>query len=364
MTPGSILIVDDESHTRELCDDILSEEGYQTQKVGSAKEAILVLAQKPFQLVLSDIQMPEMDGVALLKEVRKHHPDVEVILMTAYAGLPTAIEAVRNGAYDYLPKPLAREGLLNSVRRCLEKIDLRQKLRESQARLVEQEKLAAIGSVSAWLSHRMRNSLSVILMCAHYLQQKAVPSVSDELKEVINAILDKVRTLEHITSDLITYSRRYDMQKSPGSLNTVLEEAVKSLQTQIQMQNLKVIRQLDSKLPDISLDPHLMQEVIENVLMNALQALQNQENQSVTLKTERTAAGVSVAITNTGSVIAAEHREKIFAPFFTTKDNGSGLGLAIAKKVVEEHGGEISAECVDENDKKATISRMVFPLPQ
>src|SRR3989338_5090596 len=182
MNPARILVVDDETPTRELCFDILSEEGYETQVTAGAKEALLALSQKQFQIVLSDIQMPEMDGVALLKEVRSLHPDVEVILMTAYAGLPSAIEAVRHGAYDYLPKPLSREYLLNSVRRCLEKIELRKKLIESQAKLVEQEKLAAVGSVSAWLSHRMRNSLSVILMCAHYLQQKAVPTASDDLK--------------------------------------------------------------------------------------------------------------------------------------------------------------------------------------
>src|SRR3989344_5887313 len=242
MTSGAILIVDDDPTMLSLCEDILEEKGYETRKASGSEQALIELSHKHFHIVLSDIQMPGMDGMELLREIRKTRPDTEVILMTAHAGLPTAIEAVRNGAYDYLAKPFTQENLINSVRRCVEKSELNRKLKESQARLVEQEKLAAVGAVSAWLAHRMRNSLSVILMCAHYLDQKAAPSASDDLKEVTGAILDKVRTLEFITSDLITYSRPYDLQKTQGSLNSVLEEAVESLEAQIRLQKLYVIR--------------------------------------------------------------------------------------------------------------------------
>ncbi len=385
MKPPCILIVDDETPTRELCSDILIEEGYATEQAASAKEALLALQQKVYQVVLSDIQMPEMDGLTLLKEVRRQYPETEVILMTAHAGLPSAIEAVRGDAYDYLPKPLSREGLVSAIRHCLEKVELRLKLKESQAKLIEQEKLAAVGAVSAWLSHRMRNSLSVILMCAHYLQQKTAPKASDDLKEVIDAILTKVRTLEHITSDLITYSRRYELQKRPENLNTILEDTVQALQGQVQKLKLNLVKNLDPKLPDITVDPHVIHEAFENVLMNALQAVGNSEGQSLILKSEvlkkfvprrpadplgvmtvsnekKSVSAVAVSISNTGSVIPPENRGKIFTPFFTTKDDGSGLGLAIVKKIMEDHGGEIFAESSDDSGIKITTIKMVFPL--
>lgn len=365
MTSETILIVDDDPSMLSLCGDLLEEAGYGTRKASGSREALLELSQKPFHIVLSDIQMPGMDGVELLKEVRRTRPDTEVILMTAHAGMSTAIEAVRSGAYDYLTKPFSRENLLNSVRRCAEKFELNRKLKESQVRLVEQEKLAAVGSVSAWLAHRMRNSLSVILMCAHYLDQNTAPSASDDLKEVIRAILEKVRTLESITSDLITYSRPYDLQKTDGSLNSVLEDAAKSLEAQIRLQKLNVILRLEPGLPSIPMDPQLLHEVFENLLMNVLQAVSGQENQSVTLKTE-TLNGVEnaaeVSIANTGSFIAPQDRDKIFKPFFTTKENGSGLGLAIAKKVVEGHGGKISVESTDDGGVKTTAFKMLFPV--
>ncbi len=385
MSNARILIVDDETPTRELCSDILDEEGYETHKVAGAREALHELTLNPYHIVLSDIQMPEMDGVALLKEIRKTHPDVEVILMTAYAGLPSAIEAVRHEAYDYLPKPLTRDGLLNTIRRCYEKIELRRKLKESQNKLIEQEKLAAVGAVSAWLSHRMRNSLSVILMCAHYLQQKAVPAASGDLKEVIDAILAKVKNLEHITSDLITYSRRYDIQKTPQNMNVILDETLQSLNSQFQLQKLTVVKKYDPKLPEIPADPHVMHEAFENVFINIFQAVGKQENQTVTIKSEvvrdylakppadpfgvlnlakdqKPVAAVSLSISNTGSVISEENRGKIFTPFFTTKEDGSGLGLAIVKKIVEDHGGEIFAESSEEGEPNTTTIRIVFPL--
>jgi len=348
-----------------LCEDILSEGGYEIRSATGSEEALVELSQKYFHVVLSDIQMPGMDGPGLLKEVRKTCPDTEVILMTAYAGLDTAIEAVRNGAYDYLTKPFTQEILIHSVRRGVEKSALNLKLKESQAHLVEKEKLAAVGTVSSWLAHRMRNSLSVILMCAHYLAQKAQSGAGDDLKEVTGAIVDKAHTLESITTDLITYSRPYDLQKTPGSLNSVLEESVSSLEAQIRLQKLRVIRNLDSELPSFPIDPHLLLEVFENLLMNVLQAVAGQENQMVTLKTERvndSGSAAVVSITNTGSFIDPENIENIFKPFFTTKENGSGLGLAIVKKVVEEHGGKISVESSGKTMAPTVTFKIVFPI--
>ncbi|MBI4218462.1 MAG: response regulator, partial [Elusimicrobia bacterium] len=127
----SVLVVDDELHTREICADFLSESDFDVDAVGSGREALEFLSRKSFHILLSDIQMPEMDGVVLLKEAKKLHPELEVILMTAYGGLPSAIEAIRFGAYDYLTKPFTREFLVNRIHKCLEKTELQRKLKES-----------------------------------------------------------------------------------------------------------------------------------------------------------------------------------------------------------------------------------------
>ena len=96
--PGRILVVDDDFPIREICVDFLAEEGYEVESAASGKDGLGLLAQKTFHILLSDIQMPGMTGTELLKETRRLHPEMEVILMTAFGGLPSAIEAVRFGA--------------------------------------------------------------------------------------------------------------------------------------------------------------------------------------------------------------------------------------------------------------------------
>lgn len=388
MDNQSILIVDDESSARHFCADFLSENGYQVDSASNGKDALSILSKKTFDILLTDIQMPEMDGIALLKESKNLYPETEVILMTSYGALPSAIEAIRAGAYDYVTKPFTIEFMLNTIHRCMEKIELQRQLKATQLKLIEQEKLVLLGSVSAWLSHRMRNSLSVIFMCTNYLQQKIAnlsPTVSlqdilrngneAEFKEVLSAIADKVKTVEKMTSDFINYSRPYELQKTIENINTILKNVAESLRSQIQIQKIRLIEQFDPQLPDIACDPDILHETFENILLNALQAMNGKENQFLVIQTEflrnsdsyrgetlSLRGQILVSISNSGSVISPEIKDKIFTPFFSTKENGSGLGLAIAKKTVEQHGGKIFAENAEYEGHVTCSMRIIFPL--
>ena len=375
-SPNRILIVDDEMATREICRDFLAENGFEAETASDGNEALQKLDRETYNILLSDIQMPKLDGVALLRESRKRFPEIEVILMTAYGGLPSAIEAIRFEAYDYLTKPISREILLNTVRRCIEKIELRRKLKETNKKLLEQERLAALGSVSAWLSHRMRNSLSVILMCSHYLRTRFNAPGDAETQEVVGAIIEKVKLLEKTTTEFINYSRSYDLQKVTEDVNVILADVIKSVSVHMRLSDVTLRQELSEGLPKIQCDPHILNEAFENVLMNAAQAIGEQKGQAIIVKSEcvtstpgptpQTSSGeplrtVAVTITNTGSVIPEANMERIFRPFFTTKDYGTGLGLAITKRIVEQHGGAISVESSEQGGKKTSI-RIVFPV--
>ncbi len=365
MSDPRVLVVDDEMHTREICVDFLDGTGYSVDSCANGKEALALLSQNSYNILISDIQMPEMDGIALLKEAKPLYPEMEIILMTAFGGLASAVDAVRFGAYDYLTKPLTRDFFLNTLRRCQEKIELKRKLKESQEKLVEQERLAAIGTVAAWLSHKMRNSLSVILMCAHYLNEKITDTGTADFKDVIEAIIDKIRSLEKTTSDLIDYSKTYELQKVPGSINKILETTVGSLSVQLQIQGVKMEKQLDPALPDIPCDPHVLQEALENLIINALQAIGEQKDQTLLVRSvlvrNNGQSKISVLIENSGSRIEPGNEEKIFVPFFTTKESGSGLGLAIVKKVIEQHGGRIRAQSSDRDGRPFTAFEIDLP---
>lgn len=144
MTPAReprarVLVVDDEIANREALQRILVREGYEAVHVASGEEALDALRAAPFQLLLTDLKMPRMDGVELLRAARVVAPDVEVVLMTAYGTVEAAVEAMREGAYDFLTKPLKRHELLRSIEKALEKRSLVAENRALRARLQERE---------------------------------------------------------------------------------------------------------------------------------------------------------------------------------------------------------------------------------
>lgn len=350
-----ILIVDDEAPSRDLCFDILQEGGYTVLETArNGEEALALLSQRPFQLVLTDINMPRMTGLELLKRGKPLHPDVDFILMTAYGFLQTALEALRSGAYDYITKPFSGDVLLATVRRCLEKRRLAQDLLAAQEKLVKNEKLAALGSMSGWLAHRMRNPLNVILMCAQYLKTK-LPE-PDENREVVMAIEDKVNNLEKMTRDFIDFSRSHQPSLQPEDLHALMERVLEHMASRFRIQKVAVEKTFDTEIPMLLLDREQLEEVFGNLFDNALEAMGGLG--TIRLLTQRTSLGVAIDVANSGTPMPADLLGRVFEPFFTTKERGTGLGLAIVQRVLESHGGRVTVTANPE-----TTFRLWLPLP-
>ncbi len=126
MPAKSILIVDDETSVRESLDKVLSKAGYATWTANSGHEALALLAHHQVDIVLSDLKMPDGDGVELLKSIKKDYPDIEVILLTGYGTIETAVDAMREGAYDFISKPPKKAIILSAVERAIERQNLAQ----------------------------------------------------------------------------------------------------------------------------------------------------------------------------------------------------------------------------------------------
>ncbi len=338
MSGPRILVVDDESGFRELCVDLLADSGYHVEAATDGQEALERLEHVSFQLVLTDINMPHMDGMSLLKIAKSRFPMVEVVLMTAFGGLQSALEALRLGAYDYITKPFTRDALLAIVTRCLEKQRLSTELKRVQEQLIEKEKLAALGSVSGWLAHRMRNPLSVILMCAQYL--KTHFTATDEKREVALAIEDKVKSLERMTHDFIRFSRTYQPRFQLEDLHDLVNDVLSRVLSRVTLQNVKVEKRYEEPLPLVPLDKELMEEVLGYLLDNAIDALAGPGG--ITVRAGRAPEGIYINVSDSGPGISPEVRARVFEPFFTTKERGTGLGLAIARRVIESHGGDLT----------------------
>jgi two-component system, NtrC family, sensor histidine kinase HydH len=268
----------------------------------------------------------------------------------------SAVESMKAGAYDYITKPFPRDLLRATVRRCLESHNLKREISKMQAELLKKDRLAAVGSMAGAIAHRMRNPLSIIQMCAQYLEGQL--SANQEQVQVLKAIEEKVKVLEQLTRDFVEYSRASRIRKSPEYLEKLADEVIMNVAPRCKIQGVEVERRYKPNLPTIHVDADLIREVLTNLIDNALEAMKGSGRIIVSVDTDA-AGNMLMAVNNTGSVLSEELQEKIFEPFFTTKETGMGLGLAIVKQVIEGHGGRIAAR----GDAKSQTTTFKIQLP-
>lgn len=336
-----ILIVDDETASRDLCKAFLESDGYEVHTCDHAKKALALLELKRFDLILTDLSLPEMSGVDLIKQVKYHYPHTDVIIMTAFGSVTSAVESMKAGAYDYVTKPFPRDLLRVTVKRCLESHNLKREISKMQNELFKKDKLAAVGSMAGAIAHRMRNPLSIIQMCAQYLENQCASN--PEHVEVLKAIEEKVQTLERLTRDFVEYSRASRIRRSLEKLEKLADEVLKSSSPRCLIQGVEIIRRYEPNLPAVMVDADLIREVITNIVDNGLDAMKGAGKILISISMDKPSKSLLLAITNSGSVLAKDLQEKVFEPFFTTKETGMGLGLAIVKQVIDGHGGKIQA---------------------
>jgi len=353
-----ILIVDDEAPSRDLCRLFLETDGYQVETSDQAKKALALLSVKRFDLILSDLSMPDMDGIELVKQVKYHYPHTDVIIMTAFGSVASAVESMKAGAYDYITKPFPRDLLRATIRRCLENHNLKREISMMQNELFKKDRLAAVGSMAGAIAHRMRNPLSIIQMCAQYLEGQL--NGNTEHLQVLQAIEEKVKTLEQLTRDFVEYSRASRIRKAPEQVEKLAEEVLKNCAPRCKIQGVEIYRRYQPNLPPIDVDADLIREVMTNIVDNGLEAMKGAGKIAIAVELDRSSPSLLLTVTNSGSVLSDDLQEKIFEPFFTTKETGMGLGLAIVRQVIEGHGGRIQAQ--GDAKTNSTTFRIQLPL--
>lgn len=356
--PARILVVDDEAASRDLCREFLELDGYRVETTDRVQKALALLSIKRFDLIVADLSMPEVGGLELVKQVRYHNPSTSVIIMTAFGSVMSAVQSMRAGAHDYITKPFPRDLLRATVRRCLESQNLKREITKMQTELFKKDKLAAVGAMAGAIAHRMRNPLSIIQMCAQYL----VPRMKDneEYVQVLQAIQEKVKTLEQLTRDFVEYSRASRIRKAPERLESLADAVIRNVAPRCTIQRVAVERHYAPGLPEILVDADLVREVLTNLIDNALEAMKGEGKIWVNIAQDRGGRWIRLTVTNTGTPLRADLQERIFEPFFTTKETGMGLGLAIVKQVIEGHGGRIQA--VGDDAAQKTTFTIVLPM--
>jgi len=218
-----------------------------------------------------------------------------------------------------------------------------EELRETQEQLIRSEKLAAIGQLAGGVGHELRNPLGAIKNAVYYIRGKVAKSelaqTEPRVTEFLDIVDDEISTSNKIISDLLGFSRVGKPSVSPTQINRVIEDALSNLTIP---ENIEVVRKLDVHLPEVEIDPDQIQQVLVNIITNAVQAMP--EEGKLTVRARERDKFLEVEISDTGGGIPQETMAKIFDPLFTTKAKGIGLGLAVCKSIIDRHEGHIRVE--------------------
>jgi two-component system, NtrC family, sensor histidine kinase HydH len=226
--------------------------------------------------------------------------------------------------------------------------------------LEEKNRLAALGAMAAGLAHEIRNPLAGVKGAAQYLQHEVV---DDESQEMLSVIIGEADRLNNVVTQFLDYARPFELDLRPEHINALVSRSLMLLRAQGIPDGVEVIDDLAGDLPTFALDSTRLTQVVLNLLQNALQAMPDGGRLTVTTRRRVGRSGyvVEVVVSDTGVGIASDDLEKLFVPFFTTKEHGTGLGLAISQRIAQTHDGELEAQSIEGRGSTFVLR---LPLPQ
>ncbi len=371
-----ILLVDDEEGIRKVLDISLSDSGFKVFTAETGKEALDIFRKMRPPIVLTDIKMPGMDGIELLQKIKEESPDTEVIMITGHGDMELAIRSLKFDATDFITKPINDDALEIALKRANEKITLKTRLkehtenleqlvREKTKKLVEAERLAAVGQTVAGLAHAIKNITGGLTGGTFVLDKGFQLNNEKYLRQGWDLLKGNVGRLKSMALDLLNYAKDREPDYHLCDPNRPAREVIDLMIPRARENDVSLEIESDENLPKVWLDPEGIHRCLLNLVTNAIDACINvdctQRHGKVVLRILKTESwAVEFQVVDNGCGMDEETKEKIFQRFFSTKGSrGTGLGLMITKKIIDEHQGAIEFD-----SEKGKGTRFVIKLPE
>jgi signal transduction histidine kinase len=419
---STVLVVDDEANNRNVIVAQLKNEGYQIKTAASGEEALDIIDRERPDLILLDVMMPGISGfdVAEILKNEQRTANIPIIMLTSLGDVSSRLTALNNGAEEFLTKPVGRAELAARIRNllkiknhqddlsryssllegqvaertsALETVNLQ--LDETYSQLLQAEKLAALGQLAAGVAHEINNPIGFVNSnlgtLSGYLKDllrivEAYEAVSatqpgktkehDELQalkaeldldflrsdapQLIAESLDGISRVRNIVKDLKNFAHvDASPEWAPANLHECLDSTLNIANHEIKYK-ATVVKDYGA-LPDVECLPSQLNQVFLNLLVNAAQAIPENGQGTITVRTAADGDNVRIEISDTGCGIAPENIQKIFDPFFTTKPvgTGTGLGLSLSYGIIQRHHGRIE---VGSEVGRGTTFRITLPI--
>ena len=391
-TPLRIVYLEDDPRDAELVQEILAADGLECAitRVETETDFTSILEEGGVDLVLADYTLPSFDGLSALQIVQKNWPSVPLIFVSGTLGEDLAIEALKKGATDYVFKTrLSR--LAPSVRRALreagERSDLvkaEEALQKAQAELAHVARVTTLGELTASIAHEINQPLSAVVNNANaglrWLSGES-PNI-DEAREAIRRIVRDGNRAAGVISKTRALFKKAPMTKEQFDINEAVEEIVTLTYSEAQRNRVVVRTRLDGNIPLVRGDRVQLQQVVLNLLINAIEAVSgmSQDQREVFVRSQKgrgdpvesreqnaghharaevDSTHVLVTVCDSGRGLDPTALEHLFDAFYTTKSHGLGMGLAISRSIIEAHGGRLWAKA---NAPQGAIVQFALPL--
>ncbi len=349
-----LLLVDDEAHFRSALARRLQKRGLVALQATGGEECLAMLASNPMDVVVMDVKMPGMSGIDVLNRIKERHLKTEVILLTGHAATQDGVEGIKSGAFDYLTKPVEFDHLLGKITQAYDRIlaeKEKQKAAEYKSRIEHQmiatERLAALGTLAAGVAHEINNPLAIINEAAGYLslllKKKELADMprKDVFEKTLLKIEKSVKRASTITHQLLGDVGKRESVLGETDMAELVSETIQLVRKDAKDKKIVLILQKANDLKTIWVDPNQVRQILINLMSNAIHATSEQGQLSI--QVDNIDGGISITVKDTGVGIPKENLEKIFEPFFSTKEpgEGTGLGLFVTKQIIENLGGSL-----------------------
>jgi len=350
-----LLIVDDEAAQMKALCHTLEDEGYAATGFTSAAAALKALQPDEFDLVLTDLQMPEMDGITLLRAAQEIDRSLLGIVMTGHGAIDTAVEAMKAGALDYILKPFKLSAIVPVLSRALavrrlriENAELHQRVTERTVELEAANKELEAFSYS--VSHDLRAPLRHINGYAEILLKEIGDTLDERSLGHLKTITGTVVQMQQLIESLLDFSQlgRVGVNQSTVDLEFLVQDAIAGLETEIAGRNIVWKK---APLPSVQGDPFLLKQVFVNLLSNAIKYTRPRDPARIEIDCANgTGDEIVVSIRDNGVGFDMAYSAKLFGVFqrlhHAKEFEGTGIGLANVQRIIARHGGRIWGESV------------------
>ncbi|WDI43888.1 sensor histidine kinase [Bremerella sp. P1] len=401
-----VLVAEDGMMMRRILVRALEGWKYEVTEVENGAEAWEAFEAEPFRMVLTDWVMPEVDGLDLIRRIRSANLPfyVYIILLTAKSEKEDLVVGMEAGADDFLVKPVDHNELRVRLREGERIVRLEQELaeqnrqlRETQAALVQSEKLASLGQMAAGMAHEINNPIALVannlavlkrdvssafeLLDMYRSIQEEIAKINpelankaaeleeecdyqwirDESAELFDRSLTGLQRVRDIVQNLRSFARLDEAELDHLDVNGALFAVSQVLHHEIEAREIELIVD-PGDVPSILCEPVKIQQVLHHLLLNAIQA--SDVGGKVTLRSSRCDEGVQIDVQDQGCGMSGNDLAHIFEPFFTTRavGSGQGLGLAVSYGIVRDHGGSIQVRSQLGRGSTFSVQLPVRPL--